>query len=178
MSESVCDKIIIDSVTKTGGWGYKITDFAQSKSHGRAPKNPFDLILFYSGNGYAVEDKYLPTYEAFNFNRMIKPHQIENLFDIYQTAPNNAFFSLWIQETSQKYYVLNFSPAFILDMVRNGKHSITKLELLKLREACKGQTVIRRELNVPVFLTKIIQPQKPLLSPPKEEKIGVCEEID
>lgn len=155
--ENTCDRILVDKILELGGWANKWSDIAQSFMRGVAPKNPFDISIMLNGDAWAIENKFQKDYYAFNFNSMIKPHQTDNLETICLTSPDRGLFTLFIQENPRTFEVFTIHPDLVRHCESIGKTSITKKELLKLKEMGKTTRVYTRKFDFQAMMTNIIR---------------------
>lgn len=148
MKESDINRIINSNFYKAG-FSHKIQDPPKEVAM-RFNKNPFDGFSVFDGKHYFWETKLSKGYKALPFSN-IRDHQIESLKRIkingdYKTTRSLIIWCVWEARKAKELYFFDIN--MILYRISKGDKSITKKELLKLREDTKYIPIIKNEIKI------------------------------
>jgi len=148
--------LVIKNSFIDGGLAYKIPDPPQTVAVMSNPR-PFDGFAVGNFGTLFWEAKFQREYKAFSFSH-IQPHQIENLTKISNLKKEKVYplIILGIWESRKYFDIFLFHIDFINELIKKGKSSIIKVELLELKE--KYAIPVKNKLfSIDGFEDKIIK---------------------
>lgn len=147
--ESEFNRVISSSLSKQGGYGYKIPDtFSSSGSRSKAP---FDGFGWFGGKAVYWESKFLQDPHAFNFERL-EDHQIKYLLDAFENCSFcYALFTIGVNfgRGDIRCFAFKNEELYKIKERKINKQSILKkeFETLPYVKVEKGQVDIKRLLG-------------------------------
>ena len=151
MKESDLNRIINKTFNKIG-FSHKEPDPSGTEVT-MTVKRPFDIFCVNNCFIAYIESKLLKGYKAFSFS-LLREHQIEGLSKINSVVPKEiygsyvyAVIAVGVWESRKFFDLYFFDISLILSLINLGKKSISKKELLKLKED-KKFNIIKGEFIV------------------------------
>jgi len=158
MNEAGFNTIFVKTVNATGkGVGYKIPDPPKAVAM-MSSQRPFDIIFAYDGKSYFLESKLEKTnFCSFSLLRLAE-HQVDWLtkFNNYSGLSGRSLVALCYWEPRKTFDMFLFDWSFLERLLKEGKKSILKKEILELRNKEYFTKISQSSFKIDEALTKII----------------------
>ena len=139
MKESDFVRIINNSIKAVGGFSYKIPDtpFIPNNPMRFTGKKPFDIISFYRFWTWVIEVKYSRGICGFS-ERILRPHQKENLLKIWRIMPfcskvhTVIIYGCYLPREIKRIYIFNIN--YVVNNRISKKMLLNDLPYLKIKK--------------------------------------------